>query len=77
MIKIIRCDSRNKEVIELIQLLDIELKSRYGALQIAYDVHNVITPDYKIVLAYINNKPGGCGCFKPYSEKTAFPYGNF
>lgn len=51
-------------------MLDTELNSRYGNLQADYDKYNVIDSIDTVVLGYVDNKLGGCGCFKPFSPDT-------
>ncbi len=63
-IEIQRCDSTNTDFQNLIKLLDVELDERYGNLQKQYDVYNKIEFLETVVVAYNENIPVGCGCFK-------------
>ncbi|MCM3629913.1 GNAT family N-acetyltransferase [Paenibacillus glycanilyticus] len=49
---------------ELIKLLDKDLWSRYPDTQQFFDVHNQVSLDARAVVAYLDGKPAGCGCYK-------------
>lgn len=66
MIKLKRTTSTSFDFIELTQQLDKELKLIYGESQDEFDQYNVITDLTTVVIAYSNDKPIGCGCFKPF-----------
>jgi len=70
MILIKRTTSRNKDFRELIALLDSDLNNRYGTEQTVYDQYNIIESIDTVVVAYLNNIPAGCGCFKIYDSDT-------
>jgi len=63
-----RTDSQNPDFKALIDLLDIDLRSRYGALQDHYDQFNDISIIPYVVVAYIDNQAVGCGAFKQYND---------
>jgi len=68
---VIRTTSDNKDFRELIPELDQFLWDLDGPeLQGYYKKLNVIEKNDTVLVAYVNDKPAGCGCFKPYS-KTA------
>ena len=63
-LEIQRCDSTNADFRNLIKSLDAELDERYGNLQKLYDVYNKIEFLETVIVAYEENTPVGCGCFK-------------
>ena len=67
-IKIIRTDTLNPKIKELIKLLDKELRGYYGDIQDNYDVHNDTSKGFSAILIEENEEPIGCGAFKPYDE---------
>jgi hypothetical protein len=64
--KLVRCNSENTDLNELIVFLDKDLNSRYGTLQAHYDKFNKIEAIETVVVAYIDDNPVGCGCFKKF-----------
>ena len=70
MIFIKRVNSINPGFRELIGLLDNDLNSRYSKDQEEYDKHNIIEFIETVVVAYSENTPVGCGCFKEYDNST-------
>ena len=52
----------------LVGELDEDLRHRYGAKQSQYDVHNVALEGARVVIAMQDDKPVGCGCFKPFGQ---------
>jgi putative acetyltransferase len=54
-----------------VQLLDVELASRYGSIQAFYDQFNKVEQIKNAVVLYHREKPVGCGAFKMYSERCA------
>lgn len=70
MLQIIRTNSDNPDFHTLTQLLDITLCEIYGTKQEDYAEFNRITDLSTIVLAYIDNLPVGCGCFKKFNDNT-------
>lgn len=69
-IEIQRCDSTNADFRNLIKSLDAELDERYGNLQKQYDVYNKIEFLETVVVAYEENTPVGCGCFKSTDDQN-------
>ncbi len=63
-LEIQRCDSTNADFRNLIKSLDAELDERYGNLQKQYNVYNKIEFLETVIVAYEENTPVGCGCFK-------------
>jgi putative acetyltransferase len=65
----IRTNSENKDFRSLIVELDQYLWDMDGpALQGYYKKLNVIEKNDTVIVAYLNDKPVGCGCFKPYDK---------
>ena len=65
-----RADSNNKDFYGLVAKLDEDLTRRYGTEQLEYDRYNKIKDIDTIVLAYINDEPVGCGCFKTFDNNS-------
>jgi putative acetyltransferase len=70
MIQIIRTNSENKDFIELVKHLDIELAERDGEDHPYYAQFNKIDKIKFVVIAYKNEKPVGCGAIKQYEPRT-------
>jgi GNAT superfamily N-acetyltransferase len=70
-ITIQRCDYNHPDFHDLIRLLDQELDDRNGDVQKQYNAFNKIDQIGTVIIAYFDNKPAGCGCFKPYNEDSA------
>lgn len=70
-IKIVRTDSANPDFIKLVAELDADLRIRDGSEHSFYAQFNKIDAIKNTVVAYHNNKPVGCGAFKPYENGTA------
>ena len=68
--KTIRTDPRNRDFVELVRLLDIELTERDGKDHAFYDQFNKIDNITSVVVAYDNDKPVGCGAIKEYDAVT-------
>lgn len=67
-----RTNSTDPDFRLLITLLDKELNERYGELmQSTYDRYNHIIGIDTVVIAYSNNVPAGCGCFKQFDDTSA------
>lgn len=67
-ITLLRTDSGNKDFHELVIQLDRDLKIRDGADHGFFAQYNKIDSIKYVVVAYIHNKPVGCGAIKHYSE---------
>lgn len=65
-----RTQSSNNDFVLLVAQLDMDLNCRYNKVQKEYDKYNKIDLIEAVIVAYSNNKPVGCGCFKPFDEKT-------
>ncbi len=69
-IHLTRTTSSNPDFRSLITQLDADLRDRNGQMMDIYDQHNIIEQIDTVVVAYLNNKPAGCGCFKPYDAEA-------
>ena len=69
--KLIRTDSSHQDFQSLVVLLDKNLKIRDGDEHEFYAQYNKIDHLKNVVVAFVENKAGGCGAFKPYSDDTA------
>jgi putative acetyltransferase len=67
---IIRTNSDNPHFRQMVILLDGELTLQYGELQKHYAQFNHIGFIDTVVLAYENDVPAGCGCFRYFAPKT-------
>lgn len=65
-----RTDSDDPDFHWLVEKLNKDLLDRYGELQVYYNRFNSIDNIPNVVVAYINDKPVGCGCFKQFAENT-------
>jgi putative acetyltransferase len=54
----------------LVAQLDKELWQRYPATQQNFAPHNKIDLTARVVVAYADNLPVGCGCFRPMEEAS-------
>ncbi len=67
---IVRTESSDPDFPLLVALLNLELRERYGEAQAAYDKFNQVSNLDTVVIAYVNEAPSGCGCFKRIDEHT-------
>lgn len=65
-----RTDNTNPHFKELVAALDKELRDRYGDIQDSYEKHNKMDFLDTVILAYENDAPVGCGCFKKFNENS-------
>jgi len=65
-----RTDSGDTDFRLLIKELDTDLRQRNGDVMDIYDGHNVIEQIDTVVIAYLDGRPLGCGCFKNYRNDT-------
>jgi len=65
-----RTNSDDPDFRILVNQLDADLRDRNGDMMDIYDQHNVIEKIDTVVVAYIDNRPAGCGCFKPYDSEA-------
>jgi putative acetyltransferase len=70
MIKLLKCNSENQDFRNLVHFLDEDLNSRYGILQSQYEKFNKIEAIGTVVVAYLDEIPVGCGCFKKFDSNS-------
>lgn len=63
-----RSNSADPDFIELVKLLDADLKIRDGEEHDFYHQFNAIVNIRHCLVVYENNIPVGCGAIKPYDE---------
>lgn len=66
MITLKRTNSNDKDFSDLIKQLDKDLRTLYESSQEEFDQYNVIENLDTVMIAYENNEPVGCGCFKKF-----------
>ncbi len=71
MFAIKRTDSNDKDFHSLVELLNKDLLDRYGELQVFYNQFNQIDNIPHVVIAYLDDVPVGCGCFKKFDDTSA------
>ncbi len=67
-LKLKRTNSNDTDFRLLIVLLDNDLDKINGELMLVYSEHNIIEYIETVVIAYIDNEPAGCGCFKRFAN---------
>jgi putative acetyltransferase len=67
---ILRTTSDNPDFKKLTGELDVELCRIYNTNPEDYEEYNRITGLPTVVLAYKNDEPIGCGCFKIFNDKA-------
>jgi len=65
-----RTNSLDADFKALIKLLDQNLVEINGPIQAAYNQHNLIDFIETVVVAYDDDLPMGCGCFKKFDDQT-------
>lgn len=70
MIKIRSTTSDDQDFIDLVKELDTYLKITDGDEHDFYNQFNGIESLQSVLVAYYNNKPVGCGAFKPYDHES-------
>ena len=70
MIKLVRSNSKNPDFIFLVKQLDAYLKITDGDEHDFYNQFNAIDSLKHVVVAFIENKPAGCGAFKEFNTNT-------
>jgi len=71
MITLARTNSANQDFIDLVILLDADLKIKDGEDHSFYNQFNSIDGLHHVVICYQNKKAIGCGAIKRYDDKTA------
>ena len=70
MITLKRTDSSNPDFVELVALLDAELKIRDGEDNAFYAQYNGISDLKQVVVAYKDGHAVSCGAIKAYDEES-------
>jgi len=65
-----KCNSHHPDFVWLVELLNRDLNLRNGEIQERYNEFNKIGLIETVIIAYTDNIPVGCGCFKFYDEDT-------
>ncbi|QRG67979.1 GNAT family N-acetyltransferase [Brevibacillus choshinensis] len=68
MISLMRTSADHPDFHGLVELLDKDLWNRYPETQQSFAPFNVIKLDAKVVVAYADHIPVGCGCFRERAE---------
>ena len=71
MITIIKTDYRNEDFQQLTKALDKDLSIKDGNEHAFYNQFNGLEGINHVIVIYENEKPIGCGTFKPFSKKIA------
>jgi len=65
-----RTDSNDADFNTLIRQLDYELWTIMNEVQATYDQFNKVPDLPTVIVAYYNNEPVACGCFKKHNDNT-------
>jgi len=68
---LLRTNSTHQDFIDLVALLDADLKIKDGKDHSFYNQFNSIAAIHHVVICYLNQKAIGCGAIKKYDNKTA------
>jgi putative acetyltransferase len=68
MISVARDSAASPVLIELVRMLDADLNERNGVLQAQYNQYNSLVSIDAAVIASLDGKPIGCGCFKRFDN---------
>lgn len=68
--RVVISDSKNKDFLDLIALLDIDLGERNGDLQSFYSAYNKVDYIKDVVIIYSDDLAVACGAFKEYDSST-------
>ncbi|MBK8549736.1 MAG: GNAT family N-acetyltransferase [Ignavibacteria bacterium] len=71
MIKLIRTDYTNPDFINLVKLLDDELRENDGDAHPFYAQYNKIENINNVVVGYFDDTPAACGAIKKYTDDIA------
>ena len=71
MLTLRRTDSQNQDFIDLVKLLNVELKVRDGEDNVFYAQFSKLDLIKQAVVAYVGGRPMGCGAIREYQpERT-------
>jgi putative acetyltransferase len=65
-----RTNSGDKDFLSLVEGLNAELWKRYPDIQADYAPLNNVDNLQTAIVAYVNDTPAGCGCFKKIADDT-------
>lgn len=71
MIKLLRTNSNNLDLRDLVALLDADLQVRDGDEYVFFAQFNKVDALHHVVIAYNEEKAVGCGAIKEYSKGVA------
>lgn len=71
MLKLIRTNAENADLLSLVALLDEELRQRDGEDHYFFAQFNKLAGLLGVVVAYLDDRPVGCGAFKRHSDDEA------
>lgn len=71
MLKLIRTDAENADLLSLVAMLDEELKHRDGEDHYFFAQFNKLAGVLGAVVAYLDDRAVGCGAFKRHSDDEA------
>ena len=71
MLKLIRTDAQNADLLSLVALLDEELRQRDGEDHYFFAQFNKLAGVLGVVVAYVDDRAVGCGAFKRHSDVEA------
>ncbi len=70
MLHLIQSDSSHPDFVTLVQFLDADLRIRDGEDHAFYAQYNKIDLIKHVIVAYLDEKPVGCGAIKAYDAHT-------
>ena len=70
MLEITRCAGTDPAFVALTAKLDEELCERYGAQMEFFGQYNHSNDIAEALVAWVDGERAGCGCLKPYAERT-------
>jgi putative acetyltransferase len=68
MVRLLRTTRNQEDFQQLVAELDAELWIRYPAIQQNFAPHNHLDENVCVVIAYLDDQPVGCGCFRPIKD---------
>jgi putative acetyltransferase len=70
MLQLLQTDSSHPDFVTLVQFLDADLRIRDGEDHAFYAQYNKIDLIKHVIVAYLDEKPVGCGAIKEYDAHT-------
>ena len=65
-----RCTGADADFRAMVAALDEELNERYGAQMEFFGQYNHSHDIAEALVAWVDGERAGCGCLKPYAERT-------